>query len=137
MTIRIKISLIQICSRIINGTAIILSAKTLRKIFCFSVMLRCLTKLSTCFLYNFVPLNHTSNFREPLAKQYAANNKNGVVGKTGRAIPKIPRNKQIKPAMTNSIFVILKICTTLLKIIKDLNKFLINNLHYVNTVSLH
>lgn len=42
--------------------------------------------------------NQPCNRDEDFAKQYEASNKNGVVGKTGRKIPTIPKTKKRIPA---------------------------------------
>lgn len=81
--------------------AIMESAKRFKRIFCFSVILLCLIKLSTYFLYNFVPLNQTSNRLEPFTKQNDAKSKNGVVGRIGRTIPMTPSPRKINPAKIN------------------------------------
>ena len=55
------------------------------------------TKLSKCFLYIFVFINHVLNLSEPLAKQKDARSKNGVVCKTGRTTPIAPNANYINP----------------------------------------
>ena len=66
----------------------------------FKVIALFFSKLSKWFLYIFVPLNHLSNLSDPLTKQNAVNNKNGVVGNIGKIIPINPNPKEIKPKIT-------------------------------------
>lgn len=82
----------------INGNIIIKYANNKILHFCAFVIALFTTKLSKFFLYNDVPLNHLSSFSELLKKHMDANNKNGVVGKTGNIIPINPNAKAKKPA---------------------------------------
>lgn len=104
MTTRINIILTHSLSTDKNAIKIIISANKFNVIFCFLVILLFLTKSSKYFLYILVPLNHISNFREPFIKQKEANSNNGVVGTTGKTIPKSPKPRLTKPAMINNTF---------------------------------
>ena len=44
-----------------------------------------------------VPLNHISNFLDPLTKHTEANSNKGVVGNNGNIIPTIPNPRNINP----------------------------------------
>ena len=66
----------------------------------FNVIDLSLSNDSKWFLYILLALNHLSNLSEPLAKKNEASSKNGTVGKTGKAIPTIPRPSDIKPNTT-------------------------------------
>ncbi len=92
-----------------NGIAIIAFANKRIESFCLKVIPFCFTKLSKCFLYKEVPLNHFSKRSEPFTKQKDANNKNGVVGKTGNIMPRIPKPMDKKPTIIYMIFMILLI----------------------------
>ena len=63
------------------------SAKAKIHIFSFNVIDLSFTNDSKCFLYNLVPINQVLNLSDPFAKQYDANNKNGVVGSIGNTTP--------------------------------------------------
>jgi len=56
-----------------------------------------LRKSSRWILYSFVDTNQALNLSEPLVKKNEANNKKGVVGKTGRITPKAPIPTNINP----------------------------------------
>ena len=99
-------------SNIINGKSIIKSANKSNDHFCFNVIALLFTNDSKCFLYNFVLLNHLSNLFEPLAKQYDAKSKNGVVGSTGSTTPIEPKANDIIPAVRYRYFFILFINIT-------------------------
>ena len=83
--------------KIIIGKAIIKSAKASKHIFCFKVIALSLTKLSRCFLYNFVLVNQLLNLSDPFAKQNDAKRRNGVVGSTGKTTPILPKITAITP----------------------------------------
>src|SRR5690606_21787739 len=108
-----------------------------------TVMLRSLTKLSKCFLYIFVLRNHSSNLLEPLTKQNEAKRRKGVVGSTGRKIPRTPRPRLINPTSTNKTLAICFIeLNPLLKIIISINKrdvplFLTTSLLFYYYISNH
>ncbi len=94
--------------------AIIKSAVSSIVSFCLKVIALFLTNPSKCFLYIFVPLNQTSNLFDPLTKQTEAKRRKGVVGKSGRIIPMIPRNMNKKPSAIYTTFLIFFILSTLL-----------------------
>lgn len=66
--------------------------------FVCKVMAFCVSKDSRCFLYNGSDLNQVSKRFELFAKKNEANNKKGVVGKTGITAPKhaSARNRKAK-----------------------------------------
>ena len=61
---------------------------------------------SKWFLYNLVDINQLWKRSEPLAKQYEASSKNGVVGKIGSATPRAPNPRKRNP---RTIYIIFKI----------------------------
>lgn len=70
------------------------------------------TKLSKLFLYSSVDKNHVLNRSEPLAKKKEANNRNGVVGKTGNTAPTAPIIKNKKAEVRYIAFFIVLIYYT-------------------------
>ena len=62
------------------------------------------TKDSKFFLYSLVLINQLCNFSELLAKQKAANNKNGNAGIRGSTAPTAPKAKPTQPNTINRIF---------------------------------
>ena len=54
-------------------------------------------------LYNFVFLNQSSNFSLDFAKQKAASNTNGTVGRIGNITPIIPNPNDMHPIMISRV----------------------------------
>ena len=71
----------------------------------FKVIARSFTKQSKCFWYKLVDRNQSLIRFEPFAKQYAANNKNGVVGNTGKIMPIAPSPVAKIPIIRYIIFI--------------------------------
>ena len=80
-----------------NARSSIQEAGISRLNFVFRVIVRFSTKLSRCFLYNFVPVNHLWNLADPFARQKDARSRKGVVGKTGKKMPATPSAKESVP----------------------------------------
>ena len=71
--------------------------------FVFRVIVRFSTKLSRCFLYRFVPVNHLWNLADPFARQKDARSRKGVVGSTGSTTPTAPIPIDRKPISSHTI----------------------------------
>lgn len=67
--------------------------------FVFNVIPLDFTKLSRCFLYKLVFVNHLWKRSLPFAKKNDANNKKGVVGNIGSTTPTAPIPVQINANM--------------------------------------
>ena len=76
-------------------------------------------------LYNFVFLNQPSNLSLDLAKQKAANNTKGTVGKIGHITPIIPNPNDMHPIMIYRIFFIIppQLAYTNLYFIKEVTSY--------------
>lgn len=85
-------------ARIIKGNNNITEAKESKNIFLPKDMDLCSTKSLAYFSYTQVLVIHRLNFWEDFPKRKALSRTKGVVGKTGRKIPRTPNPKAMAPS---------------------------------------
>lgn len=91
----------------IDDIIIVIHSDDTAIIFTRKGMARCIWKLVTTSLNILIDIAQSYNLREPFIKLKAANNHNGVVGNTGRNIPKKPKAKDISPNIFQKRFITL------------------------------